>query len=92
VLVETIIYAVLAGALLFASYFAFGPQAFGLPVLIAVLVVAAGLKIFSNAGLSGLAFVILGLFVLVMIIGMAMRIGTDRRRPGDSGEPGPPQA
>jgi hypothetical protein len=67
--------------LLWACYFAFGPQAFGLPVLIGVLVVVAGIRIFSNAGLSGLAFVVVGLVVLMLIIGMAMRLGSDRRRP-----------
>lgn len=74
----------LFGALLWACYFAFGPQVFGLPVLIGVLVVLAGRSVFSNAGLAGLAFIALGLILLVLIIGMAMRLGTDRRRPPPS--------
>jgi hypothetical protein len=75
------IYVVLIGLLLWACYFAFGPQVFGLPVIVGVLVVAAGVRIFSNAGVSGLAFVVLGLVVLMLVIGMAMRLGSDRRRP-----------
>jgi hypothetical protein len=74
----------LFGALLWASYFAFGPQVFGLPVLIGVLVVLAGKSVFSNAGLAGVAFIVLGLILLVLIIGMAMRLGNDRRRPPPS--------
>ena len=75
------IYVGLFGALLWACYFAFGPQVFGLPVLIGVLVVAAGKSVFSNAGLAGLAFIVLGLILLVLVIGMAMRLGSDRRQP-----------
>ncbi|MHB8233055.1 MAG: hypothetical protein ACYDHT_00225 [Solirubrobacteraceae bacterium] len=71
----------LGGLLLWACYFAFGPQVFGLPVIVGALVIAAGVRIFSNAGVSGLIFVLLGLLVLVLVIGMAMRLGSDRRRP-----------
>jgi hypothetical protein len=71
------VYVVLFGVLLWSLYFAFGPQVLGLPAMIGVLVIVAGIRIFSNAGLSGLAFVVLGLFVLVMVIGMAMRLVTD---------------
>ncbi len=72
---------VLVVALVWACYFAFGPQVFGLPVLIGVLVVLAGRTVFSNAGFGGLAFIVLGLILLVLVIGMAMRLGSDRRRP-----------
>jgi hypothetical protein len=75
------VYVVLFGLLLWACYFAFGPQVFGLPVLIGVLVVAAGKTVFSNAGLTGVAFIVLGLVLLMLVIGMAMRLGSDRRRP-----------
>jgi hypothetical protein len=75
------VYVALFGLLLWACYFAFGPQVFGLPVLIGVLVVAAGKSVFSNAGLAGVAFIVLGLILLVLVIGMAMRLGSDRRRP-----------
>lgn len=81
------IYVVLFGLLLWALYFAFGPQALGLPVMVGVLVVVAGIRVFSNAGLSGLVFVVLGLFVLAIVIGMAMRLGADRGRPSDSEPP-----
>jgi hypothetical protein len=80
---------VLAGVLVWALYQVFGPQVFGLPVLIGVLVVAAGVSIFSNAGLVGVLAVVVGLAALVVIIGMAMNVGTkssDRaggRRPPD---------
>jgi hypothetical protein len=81
-------YVVLFGLLLWALYFAFGPQVLGLPAMLGVLVIVAGIRIFSNAGLSGLAFVVLALCALVMVIGMAMRLGTDRgpRRPGSPPE------
>ena len=69
---------VLAGVLAWALYQVFGPQVFGLPVLIGVLVVAAGVSIFSNAGLIGVLAVVLGLAALVVIIGMAMSVGTKR--------------
>jgi hypothetical protein len=72
------VYVVLFGLLLWALYFAFGPQALGLPAMLGVLVIVAGIRVFSNAGLSGLVFVVIGLFVLLMIIGIAMRPGTDR--------------
>lgn len=76
----------LIAVLLWALYFAFGPQVLGLPAMIGVLVAFAGLRVFGNAGLSGLAFVIVGLVVLALVIGMAMRIGNERRRgPGDRG-------
>ena len=78
------VWVVLLGLLLWACYFAFGPQVFGLPVIIGALVVAAGVRVFSNAGVSGLIFVLLGLVVVVLIIGMAMRLGSDRRRPPPS--------
>ncbi len=75
------VYVALFGALLWACYFAFGPQVFGLPVLIGVLVVAAGKTVVGNDGLGGVAFIVLGLIALVLVIGMAMRLGSDRRRP-----------
>lgn len=84
-LLEVLLGIVLIALLIWALYFAFGPQALGVPALVGVLVVAAGVSVFSNAGFAGLVFVLLGLFVLVMIIGMAMRLGNDR-----GGRPGPP--
>jgi hypothetical protein len=81
------IYVVLFGLLLFALYFAFGPQVLGVPAMVGVLVVIAGISIFSNAGVSGLLFVVLGLLVLAIVIGMAMRLGADSRGPR---KPDPP--
>lgn len=81
------VYVVLFGLLLWALYFAFGPQVLGLPAMVGVLVIVAGVRVFSNAGLSGVAFVVLGLFVLAMVIGMAMRLGTDRQGSSSDREP-----
>jgi hypothetical protein len=78
------IYVLLFGLLAWALYFAFGPHAFGLPAIVGVLVVLAGLRIFSNVGVAGLAVAIVGPGVLVMVIGMAMTIGTKKSdRPND---------
>jgi hypothetical protein len=84
-LLEVLLTLALVAALLWALYFAFGPQALGVPAMVGVLVVWAGVSIFSNAGIAGFVFVLLGLLVLVLVIGMAMRLGNDRR-----GGPGPP--
>ena len=75
-----LIYAALVGLLVWALYFAFGPQVFGLPVMIGLLVVFAGKSIVGNDGIGGLAFVVFGLVALALVIGMAMRLGSDRRR------------
>jgi hypothetical protein len=49
-----------------------------------VLVVLAGVRLFSNIGLAGLAVAIVGPAVLVMVIGMAMTLGTKKSgRPKD---------
>jgi hypothetical protein len=77
-LVNIGIYVLLFGLLAWALYFAFGPHVFGLPAIVGVLVVLAGVRIFSNVGPAGLAVVIVGPGVLVMIIGMAMTVGTKR--------------
>jgi hypothetical protein len=83
-LVNIGIYVLLFGLLAWALYFAFGPHAFGLPAIVGVLVVLAGLRIFSNVGVAGLAVAIVGPGVLVMVIGMAMTIGTKKSdRPND---------
>ena len=83
------IYVVLFGLLLWALYFAFGAQVLGLPAMVGVLVIVAGIRVFSNAGLSGLVFVVLGPFALTMIIGMAMRLGSDRRGAPPKRQPPP---
>ena len=75
-----VVIAVLLGLLLWALWFAFGSQAFGLPAMIGLLVVLAGISVFGNDGLAGLAFVVLALIALALVIGMAMRLGNDRPR------------
>lgn len=57
--------------------------------MIGLLVVVAGKQVFSNAGLSGLAYVVLGLLVLALVIGMAMRLGAERPRRSQTPEPPP---
>jgi hypothetical protein len=69
---------VLLIALAWALYHVVGPQIFGLPVLIGVLVVAAGASIFSNAGLVGVLAVAVGLLAVVAIIGVALTVGGGR--------------
>jgi len=86
------IYVVLIAVLLWALYFAFGPQVLGLPAMLGVFVVVAGVKIAGNSGIGGLIAVILGLAAIVLIIGMAMSLGgrppqAEQERPPD----GPPR-
>jgi hypothetical protein len=75
-----IVIAVLLALLAWALWFAFGSQAFGLPSMIGLLVVIAGISVFGNDGLAGLAFVVVALIALAMVIGAAMRLGNDRPR------------
>ncbi len=75
------IYVVLIGALLWSLHFAFGSQVFGLPAMLGVFVLIAGVKIFSNSGIGGLVAVVLGLAAVVVVIGMAMNVGGGRTRP-----------
>jgi hypothetical protein len=68
----------LIGALLWSLHFAFGPQAFGLPAMLCVVAVVAGLRIFSNSSIGGVIAVVLGLVAAVLVIGMAMTLGGGR--------------
>jgi hypothetical protein len=63
----------------FAAYWAFGPQAIGLPTIIGLFALWGLIKLVSNAGLGpvGILVVAGGLFALLLIIGMAMRLGGD---------------
>jgi hypothetical protein len=71
------IYVVLFGLLAWALYFAFGPQVIGLPAMIAVLVIVAGVKtVIPNAGLTGLVATVVGLAAVIVVIGMAMTAGS----------------
>jgi hypothetical protein len=78
--VGVVVIAVLLALLAWALWFAFGEQVFGVPAMIGLLVVLAGISVFGNDGLGGLAFVILALIALALVIGMAMRLGNDRPR------------
>lgn len=77
-ILSVVMYAMLLGLVGWALYYAFGPQVFGVPAMVGVLVVLAGVSVFSNVGLAGLAVVVVGLAVLVMVFGMAMNGGTKR--------------
>ncbi|HEY2216991.1 MAG TPA: hypothetical protein VGH21_05815 [Solirubrobacteraceae bacterium] len=75
------IYVVLIAALAWSLYVAFGPQVLGLPAMIGVLVVVAGVKVLGNVGIIGLIAVVLGLAAVVVVIGMAMTVGSSRQAP-----------
>jgi hypothetical protein len=72
------IYIALIGALLWSLHFAFGSQVLGLPAMLGVFVVIAGVKIFGNSGIGGLVAVVFGLAAIVVVIGMAMTVGSGR--------------
>jgi hypothetical protein len=79
---------VLIAVLLWALYFAFGPQALGLPAMLGALALVAGWKISGNSGVGGLAAVVLGVVAILLIIGMAMSFGgrppqAEQERPPD---------
>ena len=79
---------VLIAVLLWALYFAFGPQALGLPAMLGAFVLVAGWKISDNSGVGGLAAVVLGVVAILLIIGMAMSFGgrppqAEQERPPD---------
>jgi hypothetical protein len=73
------LFAVVAGVL----YFAFGPQAIGLPAMLGALVIVAGATIAGS--IQAAVFILLGLAALVAVIGMAMNLA--ERRPGGGSEP-----
>jgi hypothetical protein len=81
------VYVLLFGLRGWALYYAFGSQVFGVPAMMAVLVVLAGVRIFSNVGLAGLAVLVVGLGVLVMVIGMAMTGGGAKKSHRREDEP-----
>jgi hypothetical protein len=61
------------------AYELFGPQALGLPAIIGVLALVGVAKLVSDAGLGnvGVVLVLLALVALPLVIGMAMRLGSD---------------
>jgi hypothetical protein len=69
------VYVVLFGVLAWALYYAFGPQALGLPAMLGAFVVVAGASVVGNVGLVGVLAVVLALAAIVVVIGMAMTGG-----------------
>ncbi|HWG09295.1 MAG TPA: hypothetical protein VN672_09835 [Solirubrobacteraceae bacterium] len=72
------IYVGLIALLVWALHFAFGPQVLGLPAMVGVFVVVAGVSIVGNSGVRGLVAVVIGLVLVVLVIGMAMTLGSGR--------------
>ncbi|HMD57467.1 MAG TPA: hypothetical protein VKG82_08355 [Solirubrobacteraceae bacterium] len=58
-------------------YRVFGSQVFGVPAMVGVLVIIAGWTVLGNVGVRGLLAVVIALLVLMLVIGMAMRIGPE---------------
>jgi hypothetical protein len=73
----------------FAAYWAFGPQAIGLPALIGLLTLWGLASLVSNAGLGpvGLLVIVGGIVGVLLIIGMAMRLGADPSTRQDTERP-----
>jgi hypothetical protein len=65
-----------------AAYWAFGPVAVGLPSIVGVLAVFGLVSLASDLGLgAGAALLVLaGVLALLLVIGMAMRLGADPPR------------
>jgi hypothetical protein len=64
----------------YLAYLAFGPQALGLPAMMSLFVIWGVISAASNAGVSGavgILEVIGGVVALLLVIGMAMRLGAD---------------
>jgi len=61
----------------FVAYWAFGPQAVGLPAIIGLLALWGLISLVSDAGLGGVGIVVVvgGVIAVLLIIGMAMRFG-----------------
>jgi len=74
-----------AASFVWFMYFLFGPQALGLPSLIAVFGVAALWKPMAELGPIGIVGLVVGVGAIVLIIGMAMsfgqRVGPPRKPP-----------
>jgi H2-forming N5,N10-methylenetetrahydromethanopterin dehydrogenase-like enzyme len=70
----------------FAAYWAFGPQVLGLPTLIGLFTLWGATSLVSNAGIgpAGAVLVVAGVLGVLLIIGMAMRLGADASTRTDS--------
>jgi 4-hydroxybenzoate polyprenyltransferase len=56
----------------------FGVQVFGIAGMLGVLVVIAGVRVFSNSGVAGLIATAICLLAVAIVIGMAMTLGAER--------------
>ena len=85
-MLEIVLILAAAAAFVWLMYFLFGPQALGLPALIAVFAVAALWRPMGELGPIGIVALIVGVGAIVLIIGMAMsfgqRVGPPRKPPG----------
>jgi hypothetical protein len=61
----------------FLAYWAFGPQAIGLPAIIGLLALWGLIAFLSDLGLGavGIVFVLAGLLAVLLAIGIAIRLG-----------------
>lgn len=73
----------------FVAYWAVGPQAIGLPALIGLLTLWGATSVVSNAGLGPVGVVLIfgRVLVVLLIIGMAMRLGADAPTRPDGDRP-----
>jgi hypothetical protein len=72
-------YVALIGVIVWILYLAFGTQVFGVPALIAVLVIVAGGQVVGNVGAIGFVAIVIALVGLVAVIGIAMTLGPEGR-------------
>lgn len=74
-----------------AAYWAFGPQAVGLPAMIGAFALWGLISLVSDTGLGGVGILVIvgGVIAVLLIIGMAMRLGdnpptrSEKDRTGD---------
>jgi len=57
-----------------------GPQALGLPAIIAVFAAIALASTLTNVGAIGLLTIVVGVIVLLLVIGIAISVGDERPR------------
>jgi hypothetical protein len=74
----------------FVAYWTFGPQAVGLPAIIGLFALWGLTSLASDAGLGpvGIVVVVGGVFVVLLVIGMAMRLGADPSTSSDANRAG----
>jgi hypothetical protein len=74
----------------FVAYRTFGPQAVGLPAIVGAFALWGLMSAVSNAGLGPIGIVVVagGVIAVLLIIGMAMRLGDDPSTRSDSNRTG----